>query len=108
MPKDPTSTPPAEPSLLDPAALEAQLRAKIEAELRAEYEQKLRAAASPVPTPPAEGKPAIYYFQHGRDLVAVPVTAAGNNLHHPQTGTLLVAGAQSSDQPANGRFVLKS
>ena len=107
MPKEPNLTNPADQPPNDPAALETQLRAKIEAELRAEYEQKLRAAASPVPTPPADGKPAIYYFQHGRDLVAVPVIAAGNNLHHPQTGALLVAGAQSSDQPANGRYILK-
>jgi len=108
MPKEPTLTPPADQLPGDPAALEAQLRAKIEAELRAEYEQKLRATASPVPTPPADGKPAIYYFQHGRDLVAVPVIAAGSNLHHPKTGALLVTGAQSSDQPANGRYVLKN
>ena len=107
MPKDQNSPPSADQLPANPATLEAELRAKIEAEIRAEYEEKLRTAGASVPTPPAEGKPALYYYQHGRDLVGVPVIAAGSNLHHPQTGALLVTGAPSSDQPANGRYVLK-
>ena len=108
MPKDQNSPSSADQLPANPATLEAELRAKIEAEIRAEYEQKLRAAGVPVTVPVADGKPAIYYHQQGRDLVGVPVIAAGSNLHDPKTGALLVTGAQSSTEPANGRYILKS
>jgi hypothetical protein len=104
MPKDNPTNPPSESD----AALEAKLREQIEAELRTEYEAKLRAAGVPLPVAFADGRPATYYHQQGRELVAVPVIAAGTNLHDPKTGAVLVTGAQPSDQPANGRFVLKA
>jgi hypothetical protein len=107
MAKEPISPNTPDPSRVDPA-LEAQLRSKIEAELRAEYEDKLRAAGVSAPVPPSDGKPAMYFYQQGSSLVGVPVIAAGGNLHDPRTGARLVTGAQSSDQPANGRYVLKS
>jgi hypothetical protein len=104
MPKD---TPPTDAATADPA-FEAKLRERIEAEVRREYEDKLRAAGAPLQVPFSDGKPATYYHQQGRDLVSVPVIAAGANLHDPKTGTVLVTGAQVSDQPANGRYVLKA
>jgi hypothetical protein len=107
MPKDTLSTPPADAGPVDPA-VEAKIRERIEAELRREYEDKLRAAGVPLPVAFADGKPATYYHQQGRELVGVPVIAAGNTLHDPNSGAVLVTGAQSSPQPANGRFVLKS
>lgn len=107
MPKDTPPTTPADTAPVDPA-VEARLREQIEAELRREYEEKLRAAGVPPPVAFADGKPATYYYQQGRDLVAVPVIAAGTTLHDPKTGAVLVTGAQISDQPANGRYVPKS
>jgi len=62
----------------------------------------------PLPVAFGNGKPATYYHQQGRELVPVAVIAAGNTLHDPKTGAVLVTGAQPSDQPVNGRYVLKA
>lgn len=107
MPKDPTTSP-ADSLPVDPAALEAELRAKIESELRAEYEGKLRAAGATVPASPADGKPAVYFHRQGRELIGVPVIAAGGTLYHPESAVVLVTGAKPSDAPEDGRYVLKA
>src|SRR5436190_5007340 len=106
MPKDSPSNPTADAAPPADPAIEARLREQIEAELRKGYEDKLRAAGVAIPVAFSDGKSAIYFHQQGRDLVPVPVIAAGSNLHDPKSGAVLVTGAQPSDQPVNGRYVL--